>query len=358
MRKLLLLLILFLNSSLLFSQTLTEKIDALTDSVLANTKLPGMIVSVVCGDFTYEKAKGYADVINQVPMTLDKVFRIGSVTKTFTITVLLQLVDEGKLSLDDPISKFFPDFPNGQNITVRMLANMTSGIYNYSETKDFEDSIENNPLKHWTAGELVEIALRNSPYFEPGTDFHYSNTNTIMIGMIIEKLTGNSLADETKNRIFIPLGLKNTSIPSNNLMQGDYSHGFNAGDSLVLPYEDLTIKLDPSLGGAAGDILSNIEDLKVYVRALGNGTMISKNAQEQRLKWATNMNNGAMGYGLGIFKTKDSYLGHNGGIPGFTNLTVYSPEKNCSVIVMYNVQIRNISADKLAEGIIDLMNGN
>lgn len=358
MKKFLLLFILFLNSSFLFSQTVTDKIDAVADSIMANTNLPGMIISVVCGDFKYEKARGYADVINQLPMTLDKNYRIGSVTKTFSITVLLQLVDEGKLALNDPISKFFPDFPNGDSITVRMLANMTSGIFNFTESKDFEDSIEIKSFKKWTEEEIVEMALRYPPYFAPGKSFHYSNTNTIMIGMIIEKLTGNNLADETAKRIFVPLGLKNTSIPTDNLMPGDYSHGYNAGDSLVLPYEDNTIKFDPSWAGAAGDIISNIQDIKIYLRALGNGSMVSKEMQEQRLKWAALINGGEMGYGLGIFMIKENYYGHNGGIPGFTNLSVYSPEKNCSIIVMYNVQIGNLSPDALAKRIIDIMNGN
>ncbi|HEX2787508.1 MAG TPA: serine hydrolase domain-containing protein [Ignavibacteria bacterium] len=358
MKKLFLtIVILFFSISVVSAQTLTDKIDAVADSVMANTNLPGMIISVVCGDFTYEKARGYADVMNQQPMTLGKTYRIGSVTKTFTITALLQLVDEGKLKLDDPISKFFPDFPNGDNITVRMLANMTSGIYNFTETEEFNDTLENRPLKKWTEEDALELAIKYPPYFAPGTDFHYSNTNTIMIGMIIEKLTGNSLADEINKRIIAPLGLKNTVIPTNQYIPGDYSHGYNAGDSLVLPYDDNTTKYDPSWAGAAGDIISNIEDIKVYIKALGSGSMISKEMQNERLKWAASLMGGQMGYGLGIFKVRDNYYGHNGGIPGFTNLSVYSPEKNCSVIVMYNVQISNLSPDRLALRIIDIMNG-
>jgi D-alanyl-D-alanine carboxypeptidase len=360
MKKFLLVtLALFFTVPNVFSQqVLTDKIDAVADSIMANTNLPGMIISVVCGDFKYEKARGYADVINLQPMTLDKTYRIGSVTKTFTITALLQLVDEGNLKLDDPISKFFPDFPNGDNITVRMLANMTSGIYNFTESKEeFEDILETQPLKKWTSEDCIAIALKNAPYFAPGKGYHYSNTNTIMIGMIIEKLTGNSLSSEINKRIITPLGLKNTVVPTDRYIPGDYSHGYNSGDSLVLPYDDNTIKYDPSWAGAAGDIISNIEDIKIYIKALASGSMISKEMQTERLKWAASLFDGQMGYGLGIFKVRDNYYGHNGGIPGFTNLSVYSPEKNCSVIVMYNVQISNLSPDRLALRIIDIMNG-
>lgn len=347
--------ILFFNSSLSFSQTLSDKIDALTDSVMANTNLPGMIVSVVCGDFKYEKAKGYADLANTKPMTLDKLFRIGSVTKTFTITVLFQLIDEGKLGLDDPVSKFFPDFPNGQNITVRMLTNMTSGIFNYSEGKAFADSMAAYPLHKYTPQNLVNSALGHPPYFAPGAGFHYSNTNTIMIGMIIEQLTGNTLQNETINRIITPLGLKNTTIPSNNLMPGDYSHGYTEdGDPLVPPLPDLSEKYDPSWAGAAGDIISDIEDLKVYIRALVKGSMISPKAQSERLRFVDVSDK--FSYGSGIFKMEGIYLGHNGGYPGYTNVTLYSPEKDCSVIVFYNTQ-SNVVPEILATNIIELMNG-
>lgn len=355
MKKLFLLIfVLSFSVSNLSAQTLTDKIDALTDSIMANTNLPGMIVSVVCGDFKYEKAKGYADLANTKPMTLDKLFRIGSVTKTFTNTILLQLVDEGKLSLDDPINKFFPDFPNRQNITVRMLTNMTSGIYNYSESNAFEDSMTAYPLHKYTPQDLVNSALGHPPYFDPGTGFHYSNTNTIMIGIIIEKLTGNTLQDETIKRIITPLGLKNTTIPSSNLMPGDYSHGYTEnGDSLIPPLPDLSEKYDPSWAGAAGDIISDIQDLKVYVKALGKGTMISPKMQSERLQWVKV--NDEFSYGIGIFKTRDSFIGHNGGYPGYTNITIYSPEKDCSIIVFYNTQ-SNVMPEKLAMNIIDIMN--
>jgi D-alanyl-D-alanine carboxypeptidase len=346
-----------LNSSSLYSQTLTEKLDAVTDSVLAATKIPGMIVSLVCGDFQYERAKGFANVDDNVKMTLDKTFRIGSVTKTFTITALLQLVDEGKLSLDDPINKYFDGIPNGDRITVRMLADMTSGLFNYSETTAFEDSLINTPHKLWKDEELVEIAFRNPVYFEPGTDFHYSNTNTIIIAMLIEKLTGKSYAQNIDDRIINPLGLKNTFVPENYVIPGDFSHGYNNNeDSITIPYVDVTEMYDPSWAGAAGNIISNLNDLKIYVRALGKGQLYSAKMQEERMKWTPFIPGDELKYGLGMFQIEGSYLGHNGGIPGFANVTAYSPTQDCSIIVMYNAKSK-IAADPLAKRIIQIMNG-
>ncbi|HEX2787505.1 MAG TPA: serine hydrolase domain-containing protein [Ignavibacteria bacterium] len=351
--------ILFLNTSFLFSQTLPEKLDAVTDSLMTATKIPGMIVSLVCGDFKWEKAKGFADVYGNVPMTLDKTFRIGSVTKTFTITTLLQLVDEGLLKLDDPVNKYFDNIPNGDRITVRMLAEMTSGLYNYSDTKDFEDSLTNNPHKRWKNEELLEMAFRYPVYFEPNTDFHYSNTNTILIGMIIEKLTGKTIGQNITERIINKLGLKNTYVPENYVIPGDYAHGYNnIEDSITIPYVDVTEMYDPSWAGAAGDIISNVNDLKIYIRAMAKNQLYSPQMQAERMKWTPFIPaSTGLKYGLGMFEIEGSYIGHNGGIPGFANVTAYSPVQDCSIIVMYNAKSK-LAADPLAKRILQIMNGN
>lgn len=330
-------LLLFFFSASCFAQTYLDKeFDRITDSVLSvNPLIPGMIVSFVSKDFIWEKAKGYADLEKKVPMKLDNTYRIGSVTKTFTISVLLQLVDEGKVSLDDNISKYFSDFPNGGNITVRMLADMRSGIYNYSESKEFEDTLTNRPTKVWNDDELIQLALKYPPYFPPDSNFHYSNTNTILIGKIIEKVTGNSWQNEVKKRIIDPLGLKNTWTANGRSMIGDYAHGYMQMDSTSSKLTDVTDYYDVSWASAAGDIISDINDIKIYLRALGNGKFYSQKMREARMQWA--ITHGDLKYGLGMFSV-GGFLGHNGGIPGFTNFSGYSPERNCSIIVVYNTQ--------------------
>lgn len=336
MKTKLFLLIFFFSTSCFSQSVLDKEFDRITDSVLAvNPLIPGMIVSYVCGDYKWEKAKGYADLEKKIPMRLENTYRIGSVTKTFTISVLLQLVDEGKVSLDEKISKYFPDIPNAENITVKMLANMRSGLYNYSESKEFEDTLTNRPSKVWTDDELVQLALKYPPYFPPDSNFHYSNTNTILIGKIIEKVTGSKWQDEVKKRIFEPLGLKNTWTANGTGMMGDYSHGYMQMDSSSTKLTDVTSYYDVTWASAAGDIISNIEDIKIYLRALGTGKFYSPRIQDARKEWA--ITHGNLKYGLGMFSV-GGFLGHNGGIPGFTNFSGYSPEKNCSIIVVYNTQ--------------------
>lgn len=354
------LLVIFLNVSPVSSQTIAEKLDAVTDSVLTNSILPGMIVSVVCGDFKYEKAKGYADIANKTPMTLDKTFRAGSMTKTFTVTVLMQLIDEGKLSLDEPISKYFSGIPNGDKITIRMLAGMTSGLPNYSVSKDFVDTLNNNPHKKWTSDDALEMAFKNPVNFEPGTNYDYCNTNTVIIGKLIEKLTGKSLRENTYERIINPLGLKNTYIPESYQIPGDYSHGYDKKDNTVLV--DVTETYDPSWGGAAGNIVSNVHDLNIYIRALVKGQLHSQQMLAERMKWNSfDMDNPMEKYGLGMFIANDKYIGHDGGIPGFSNITVYSPERDCSIIVVYNeytlyAGLKNPVPNFLVERIDDIIN--
>jgi D-alanyl-D-alanine carboxypeptidase len=351
MKANLLLLLLFFYTSSFAQQGFEKEFERITDSVLtANPLIPGMIVSYVCGDYKWEKAKGYADIEKKIPMRLDNTWRIGSVTKTFTISVLLQLVDEGMVSLDDKLAKFFPEIPNSENITIRMLADMRSGIYNYSESQQFEDSLTNKPKKLWTNDELVSLAMLYPAYFPPDSDFHYSNTNTVLIGKIIEKLTGNTWQGEVKKRIIEPLGLKNTWTANGTAMMGDYSRGYMQMDSASTRLTDVTDMYDVSWASAAGDIISDIHDIKIYLRALGNGKFYSPKMQEARKQWA--ITHGNLKYGLGMFSI-DGFLGHNGGIPGFTNFSAYSPEKDCSIIVMYNTQRQgNDVPDNLAQRLL------
>src|SRR3954454_18031635 len=175
---------------------------------MTNLRIPGALVYVdVPGEGSWSQAFGTGTLGASTQITPDDHFRIGSNTKTFTGTVILQLVDEGKLGLDDPVSKYQPEVPNGENITIRQLLDMTSGLYNYSEDKDFNETLDTEPDKVWTPEEVVEIGFKNEPYFAPGEGFHYSNTNTVLLGMIVEQLTGKSLEQEFQERLFEPLGM-------------------------------------------------------------------------------------------------------------------------------------------------------
>ncbi|RPI13858.1 MAG: class A beta-lactamase-related serine hydrolase [Ignavibacteriae bacterium] len=335
-------LILLSFSSYSQNEKLLSFIEHYSDSILTTAQQPGMIISVTRnGEVIYEKAKGLANVDTKEPMDKTMRFRIGSLTKTFTTTVLLQLVDEKLITLDEPIDKFFPNVPNAKNITIRMLGDMTSGLNNYSENDEFNDSLKYHPLKLWRPEELIEISLRHGTYFPPGTDWHYSNTNTIMLGLIIEKLTGNTLENEIKKRIVDKLGMKQTDFPNVPEIAGFHPQGYDEDDAtFVYPLIDVTEKYNPTWAWAAGAMVSTIEDLKIYLKALAEGTLLSKETQTQRFKWIDVQP--GFRYGFGIFEAGNEYLGHNGSYPGYHNISVHSPRTGYTIIILYNTQSNRI----------------
>jgi len=288
------------------------------------------------------------------PVTLDEHIRIGSNTKTWTGTVILQLVDEGKISLDDPVSKYRPDVPNGDNITISQLLSMHSGLANYTTDLDLNEQNDTNPSRAWTPEELLAKGFAMPPAFAPGERWMYSNTNTVLLGVIIEQLTGMPVAEAFKTRIFDPLGLTGTSFPD--IADASipdphpqfYTFGTNVGtiDSLVLSPEiqagakDGTLEpfdvtdVNPSWAWTAGAGLSTTEDLADYVKALVGGGLLSPESQQARLDSVqpTDPNNpAAPKYGLALAGFGPMY-GHSGELPGTNSFMGYDPAKDITVI--------------------------
>lgn len=299
---------------------------------------------------------GTSDLRSAAPIAPDMHFRIGSITKTFTGTVILQLVDEGKLKLDDPVAKYRPEVPNGANITIRQLLNMTSGLFNYTEDLAWNQALDANPQRNWTPQELVAIGFAHPPYFPPGTDFHYSNTNTVLLGRIIEQVTGNHVEDEFATRIFKPLGMNNTLMPRGGVatIPAPYPRGYLYGTNV----ESLDAKIftgdealrvnaaagqpadwtdmSPSWAWTAGGAISTVADLGIYAKALASGTLVSAAAQRERLTYVPSAP-GAPTYGLAIANF-GGYIGHDGSLPGFQSFEGYNPTTGTTVVVLTNLQ--------------------
>lgn len=288
------------------------------------------------------------------PVTLGDHVRIGSNTKTMTGTVILQLVEEGALSLDDPVSKYRPDVPNGDQITLAELLNMRSGLYNYSESPELNQAMDESPEHVYSPDDLLAIAFRQPPYFAPGADYYYSNTNYILLGVIIEQLTGDSAPAEFQRRIFDPLGLTETVLPALDSAaipdphpQG-YMYGTNAEtvSSQVLSAEqqaqaaagtlqpsDVT-DASPSWAWTAGSGISTADEVVQYVQALVGGGLLSSRMQAQRLAsmQPTNPANPASTeYGLGLAKLGPMF-GHTGELPGYNSFMGYDPNQAIAVV--------------------------
>jgi D-alanyl-D-alanine carboxypeptidase len=257
------------------TDSLPEVQRALDEVVAAGA--PGALAFVRDGDRTIRLSSGYGNLAPKTPMRVADRFRIGGLTKTYTATVVLQLVGEGKIALDDTVEQWFPGvISNGEAISVRQLLNHTSGIFDYVQdprvlAPNLED-LPNNLALVFDLREGVRIAAEHGPLFAPGSALAYSNTNYVLLAMIVEAATGNSIGSELRARIFKPLGLRHTSYPTSSRINGSYTHGYLPLDEST--FLDVT-PLSPTLLGASGAILSNAKDVARFYRALLRGRLLA-----------------------------------------------------------------------------------
>ncbi len=221
---------------------------------------------------------------------------------------------------------------------------MTSGLYNYSEAKGFNESLDKNPEKVWTPDELLAIAFAHPPYFAPGAGFHYSNTNTVLLGRLIERLTGQSLSQELDRRIFKRLNLSNTSLPNTTAIPPEHPRGYMFGTNVgtldgacdaAVGRRDVT-DASPSWTWSAGNAVSSVADLTVWARALAKGTLLSPAMQAERLKAVEAAPQSPVRYGLHVSDFA-GVIGHDGALPGFQTFMGYIPARNGTIVVTANV---------------------
>ncbi|MFD9406228.1 serine hydrolase domain-containing protein [Streptomyces sp. NPDC059989] len=317
------------------SPAVAAQLDAAVKKVLAEAKVPGVMVSLSApGKGEYVRAFGIADKATGAPMATDMNMRIGSETKTFTVTALLKLVDEKKVGLDDPIGKYVDGVPNGDRITLRELAGMRSGLFNYSEDEGFFKALTSDPRRPFTPQELLAYAFKHPVLFPPGEKFFYCNTNLILLGLVVEKMSGAKLADYINTEVVKPAGLTHTLFPTGAEFPRPHAHGYT-NQTASGKTEDAT-DWNPSWGWAAGAMISDLADLKSWAKTLATGTLLTPATQAQRLDVDPALP--GAGYGLGIFNVQ-GWIGHNGSLPGYQSLTVYMPQTQATLVVLLNTDI-------------------
>lgn len=342
--------------------------------------LPGAVALLRTPAGTVTATYGTTELGGGAPVALTDHIRIGSNTKTWTATVILQLVQEGKIALDDPLSKFRPDVPGGDGITIAQVLDMRSGLYNYSETPELNEALDNDPEKVWTPEELLALAFTHPPYFPPGEGYHYSNTNYVLLGLIAEQLDGKPLPEIYRDRIIGPAGLSSTSFPeaSDASIPEPYSHGYFFGSNMLtitdpaLPADmqaaakegtlapnDVT-NVNPSWAWSAGAGISTAEDLATWAEALADGKVLDADMQSERIASITSTdpsNPEAAGYGWGIAKMGPMY-GHTGELPGYNSFMGSDPENDVTLIVWANLAPAadgHDPATTIARGLIETM---
>ena len=313
------------------------RLDEAIAKAMDQAGVPGAIIGIWGPDGDYIRTPGEADQASGAPMKTDFFHRIGSQTKTFTVTGVLQLADQGKLGLDDPIAKFIDGVPEGDRITLRQLARMQSGLANYSDSAEFQQALFTDPFRNFTQQELLDWAFAEPMKFQPGEGFLYCNTNTILLGLVVEKVSGQSLPDYIRDHITTPLGMSHTSFPTTNAFPAPHATGYTTQDPDNS--EETATDWNPSWAWAAGAMISTLDDMRIWAPALATGKLLTPEMQAQRLQTVTTPGMPATdGYGVGLFNL-GGWIGHNGSLPGYQTVSVYLPEKETSMVIFTNTDI-------------------
>lgn len=360
-----------------FDPEIAKQLDALLDKMVANyigNKLdtdkpgynkPGVLIRVERAGKVYRGVRGLARLETKEPLKFNDRWKVASNTKPFVAQVALQLIQEGKIKLDDYIASFLPELPanlpNKDQITVRHLLQHTSGLANFVADNAIQCSMIQTPFRAWTFEELLAISTTNltkqatSP---PGKEYHYTNTGFVLLQMVIEKVTGMKLGEAVYQRVLKPLHLYSTEYMYDPSLSFDYSYGYTdypdcvdgkspfylammgekvSGDGVL---ENVTF-LEPSPAGAAGAIVSNAEDMGKWVKFYTQAQGLNADVAKEQMGFIPGYT-AADGFGftvdmgLSIMRINDRYLGHTGQINGYENMSLYDPQTDTSMLLMMN----------------------
>jgi CubicO group peptidase (beta-lactamase class C family) len=304
----------------------SEIFDHYMEAQINVNEFSGAVLVAKSGNIIYQKTFGYADREWELLNNLDTKFEIGSLTKQFTAAAILHLVDQNKINLDDKLSKFFPDYPKGESVTIQMLLNHTSGIADYTALPVF-NSIKTLPLKR----DSVIALFKNQPYdFSPGTNCKYSNSGYFLLGCIIEKVTKQSYGNYVLEDVIKRASLQNTCVNSIDSILPLRAKGYSKSETGGWKNADY---ISMELAFSAGSIISTIGDLYKWQNSLLGGKIISKGMLTKMIS----PNQKGYGYGLRIDSLENHLrISHEGYIPGFASFLGYFPNDSVSIVVLSN----------------------
>lgn len=353
-RLLLLLTLVLLTTTNIFAQQKVDAIDVLLKQYSEFGQLNGAVLVADEGKIIYEKGFGMANMEWAIPNQPDTRFRIGSVTKQFTAALILQLVEEGKIKLDGKLTDYLPDYrkDTGDKVTIHQLLNHTSGIPSYTGRPDFEKEIMRNPF---SVADLVKKYSSGDFDFEPGARFSYNNSGYIILGAIIEQITGKSYETVLTERILKPLGMTGTGYDNTAPLLQKRASGYQKRPAGYIN----AAYLDMSLPYAAGSMYSTVDDLYKWDQSLYEDKILS--AESKKLMFTPGQAN--YGYGirivdmpLGKSQLKVKTIGHGGGINGFNSLITRAIEKRQTVIILDNVSQGQFHG-QITNSVLSILNG-
>ena len=340
--------------SLSSSVALADKVDDFVRTEMKRRQIPGLSLAVLRqGKVLKTKGYGYASVELNVPASPETVYQLASITKCFTATAIMQLVDDGKLALEDQITTRLPELSRAwSEITVKHLLTHTSGIKNYTELS----AVADNPQKEFTKAEMIALVADLPLEFRPGERYNYSNTGYYLLGMIIEKVSGQSYGDFLKTRIFNPAGMAATRVNSYSDLIPGRATGYVLRESTIFN----GIFVNPSQPFAAGALVTSVSDLAKWDTVLYTEKLLQRSTLESM--WTpTKLNDNSLtnyGLGWGIRETPGrKWVQHNGGIIGFSSHMRRGLDDGLTVIVLANQSGRGIHTEEIAGDIAVFFQG-
>lgn len=332
-------------SGFALDEATTRTLDTLFDQQFAALGLAGMAAKVWVGDTSWSRAAGFADLSSKTPYRPEDHVRIASISKSFTATAVLRLVDAGELALDDVLQTYVPGITNGSTITIEQLLGMTSGVFDFTSDQKFLDAFDADPELPWTDADTLKIIKANKPSFAPGAELQYCDSNYALLGMIVALVTRTSTAAAITEQVISKLSLPGTLYPTDASLPDPHPVGYVPGgkvtdpnapfDNAANPPKDAT-KVNPAVPGGAGAMISTLDDLGTWAHELAAGTLLDPATQARRLKSqrfpGVPVN---LGYGLGCEVLND-FVGHNGAILGFTSVVMRNPKTDVTLAAVGN----------------------
>lgn len=319
-----------------------QRLDSLLMLLTENNKFMGSVSLREGNQVVFSKAYGYADVQTQTKADIQTKYKIGSITKIFTATIIMQLIEEKKLRLESKLTKFYPKVKNADKISIADLLHHRTGIIDYIN----QDSLSVEDFSNSNLKQVIYDKINNyESLFEPGSKFVYSNSNYYLLGGIIEKLTQASYEKNLEDRIINKLGLKNTYYPSgktDTTLKESYSYLYNGSEWEKIP------EWGNNVAYAAGEIVSTPDDLTFFMYSLMNGKLLKDNS-------LTQMKELKDGYGLALMQFpfgERKFYGHTGGIEGFRSVVGYYPNDNLAVSLIVNGD--NFNRNDIMIGILSI----
>jgi len=336
---------LILQITIVSAQDVSAKLDTLVSAYTNQYKFNGVVFVAKGGNILLKKGYGYKDFAKKKLNDANGIFQLGSVTKQFTSTVILKLQEQGKLSVQDKLSKYIPDFPSGNQVTIDNMLSHTSGIYNYTNDNRF---LNNESLKHVEWSRLIALIESKPLGFKPGSKFEYSNSNYVILGHIIEKVTGKKYEDVVREFIFTPLQMTHSGFDFKDLTDTNKVVGYLVLDKSL---QVVAPVVDSSASFAAGAMYSTVDDMYKWDRSLYNSPIINKASLQAAFK--PHLSKYGYGWVIDTLNGKQT-IGHNGGIFGFTSDFLRIPQDDICIILLCN---KGSDLGGITKGLVSVLYG-